>query len=501
VFRSTHRLMLFDYLRIPFTVEPAASGVAPAPGVADRIVWARLTPARPGRPSLFWPRAAPLPRDQASTPAIRRFRLGDDVLHARLVPDEALAGALTAAGWTRTEPLTDATGDRLGSLWRGADGGLLLPFDPDEVVTVFWSEAFVDAGSEGAGGRARRLAMAAYYGVRPVLPRRLQIAARRLYSRVQARRDFPRWPVEESLHDLFDRVLGWAAELAGAPVPHLAWWPHGHRWALVLTHDVETQDGVRLIPLLRSVEERTGNRSSWNLVPGRYRVDDALVRELQGAGFEVGVHGLHHDGRDLEPGEFERRLPQMRGWAERWGAVGFRSPATHRDWDTMASLPFEYDSSSPDTDPYEPQPGGCGSLLPFPNRGIVELPITLPQDHTLFVILQARDAGVWIDKTDRIRARGGMALIITHPDYTVRAPIARAYEELLNHLADDRDVWRALPAEVAAWWRRRAASSLGWDGATWTVSGPAAGEATVAWSASPAEAFAQAGELPAAAGD
>ena len=503
MFTSTHPLLLFEYLRVPFTVEAAAGVATGVPGLTGGFDWARLSPAQPGGPSLTWPRAAMQSPEPISTPGIRRFRLGDSVLHARLVPDDVLEGALagTGAGWTRAEPLTDETGDRLGSVWRASDGALLLPFDPDEVVTLFWSEGFVDVRSAGTGGgRARRSAMAAYYGVRPVLPRRLQIAARRVYSRVQARRDFPRWPLEESLHEFVDRVLGWATALAGRPVPYIGWWPDGHRWALVLTHDVETADGVQLIPALRSVEERTGNRSSWNLVPGRYRVDDALINELRGAGFEVGVHGLYHDGRDLEPDELERRLPEMRRWAERWGAVGFRSPATHRDWDTMATLPFEYDSSSPDTDPYEPQPGGSCSLLPFPNRGIVELPITLPQDHTLFVILRARDAGVWIEKTDRIRARGGMALMITHPDYTVQAPIARAYEQLLRHVADDPDVWRALPAEVAAWWRRRAASRLTRDGSAWRVTGPAAGEARVAWSVPPA-AGARPGDLSAAAGD
>jgi len=44
-----------------------------------------------------------------------------------------------------------------------------------------------------------------------------------------------------------------------------------------------------------------------------------------------------------------RRPPTLR-WAERWGAVGFRSPATHRNWAVMSVLPFQYDSSSPDTD-------------------------------------------------------------------------------------------------------------------------------------------------------
>jgi hypothetical protein len=235
------------------------------------------------------------------------------------------------------------------------------------------------------------------------------------------------------------------------------------------------------MPLLRHLDRRTGNRASWNLVPHRYRVPDELVADLHADGLEVGVHGLLHDGRDLDPRELPVRLPLMRQWGDRWGAVGFRSPATHRDWRVMSELPFDYDSSTPDSDPFEPHAGGCCSWLPFTNGNVVELPITLLQDHTLFVILRARDGQAWIDKAEYLRARGGMALMITHPDYAEVGPVLEAYEGFLTHFASDTGVWRALPAEVAAWWRRRAASSLVPEGDGWRVVGPAAGEAAVSF--------------------
>jgi hypothetical protein len=247
----------------------------------------------------------------------------------------------------------------------------------------------------------------------------------------------------------------------------------------VLTHDVETGKGRDHVHLMRDLEAERGYRSSWNFVPKRYETADSLVESLKADGFEVGVHGLYHDGRDLESRELlERRLPEIRSYAERWGAVGFRSPATHRDWDLMRLLPFDYDSSSPDTDPFEPQSGGCCTWLPFENGDLVELPITLPQDHTLFVILQ-RDEGAWIEKADELRTRGGMALLITHPDYMIESERLEAYTRFLDRYADDESAWRALPCEVSAWWRRRAASSIERDGDGWRVSGPAAGEATV----------------------
>src|SRR5205814_442682 len=111
------------------------------------------------------------------------------------------------------------------------EAGVFLPFDPDEVMLNFWAERYVTRGGPGVRQRA-------YYAVRPLLPRRVQIALRRLYSRVQRRTPFPRWPVEESLHGFVDRLLGWAADVAGEPVPYLAPWPAGRSWAFVPTHDV-----------------------------------------------------------------------------------------------------------------------------------------------------------------------------------------------------------------------------------------------------------------------
>jgi hypothetical protein len=479
MFTTSHPFLLFDHFRVPYDVDQDLLPDAGLLQVADR--WSVLAPSTPGSPSLSWPLLSESPGVDGPS-RMHRFRIGPLLLHGRLLADELLAQALAASpkGWRRADVLCDEDGRPLGAVWCAVDGSIVTPFDPDEVVTTFWSERYAEVDGLSSR-RVRSAAMAAYYGVRPLLPRRLQIGMRRLYSRVQAKTACPRWPVEDSLHAFLDTVLGWAGSLAGGPVPWIAPWPSGRTWALVLTHDVETMEGVRRMSVLRDLEASRGYRSSWNFVPGRYSVDDGLVAELQYQGFEVGLHGLYHDGRDLEPSELPRRLPEMRRYAERWGAVGFRSPATHREWETMATLPFDYDSSSPDTDPYEPQPGGCCSWFPFYNRSLVELPITLPQDHTLFVILRARNGQAWIDKAERIRSRGGMALLITHPDYVDQGPIAAAYEQLLAHFEQDEQVWRALPGDVARWWRRRAASRIEPDGSSWHIVGAAAGEASISW--------------------
>jgi hypothetical protein len=305
---------------------------------------------------------------------------------------------------------------------------------------------------------------------------------RRLLSHLQTRSAFPRWPVEPALNDFYALLFGLVGEMAPEPVPWLTPWPKGFDWALVLTHDVETVVGYRRLPQVCDLERSLGYRSSWNFVPMGYAVSDDEVSTLLEAGFEVGVHGLHHDGRLFEShATLAERLPAIRRHADRWGAAGFRSPATHRVWKWMPELDFDYDSSYPDTDPFEPYAGGCCSWLPYFNDGLIELPITLPQDHTLFRILGHTDESLWVEKIDHLKRAGGMALLLTHPDYMIDQPLMRAYTRVLELFADDSTVWRALPRQVSAWWRRRFESHIEWSPEGWRVVGPAAGEARISY--------------------
>jgi hypothetical protein len=458
MFTTSQRSVLVDYLRVP------AANV----DVDSRSTLFQAS-AENGR-RLLWPRS------ESPGPA-PEHRLGDLRIFASALTDDEARGVLPSGDWAPAESLVDASGATVAHVWRDANGSVFLPFSPDTALVNLWSEAY-RAGARSAG--AKRAALRAYYRVRPLLPRRVQIALRRQLARVQARTAFPRWPIETAAHDLYDFVLGLLAEVAGEAVPWLAPWPEPFRWALVLTHDVELQKGCDNVALLRDIELAHDLRSAWNFVPRRYETPDATVRDLTERGFEIGVHGLYHDGRDLESRELLlERLPAMHDAARRWGATGFRAPATHRGWDLMPLLGFEYDSSYLDTDPFEPQGGGSCTWWPFPIGDLVELPITLLMDHTLFVILR-RDEGVWADKTRFLRERGGMALLLTHPDYMLDRDRLDVYDRYLATFAGDETMWAALPRDVAAWWRRRAASSIerAEDGG-WRVVGPAAGEARV----------------------
>lgn len=463
MFETTGPVLFFDHFRVPYRVG--------APAADDGFARARRTGT--DHPQLLWPAEAARRWPEAC--AMARHLAGSLPVYARVVPDTILRPRLEGRGWSPDTSVTDAAGDHVASIWRGENGDVVLPFDPGEAIANLWSEAYATAGSSHLHDGIRRLSMTSYYRLRPLMPRRLQIGMRRTFARIQARRAFPRWPVEPALEDLYRLLFRLLADVAGRPVPWLAPWPDGHSWAFVLTHDVDTASGYDHRHLLREVERARGYRSSWNFVPRRYDVDDSAVSELKRAGCEVGVHGLHHDGRDMESlRTLRQRLPEIQSYVRRWGAAGFRSPATHRVHDWMPLFGTEYDSSYPDTDPFEPQSGGCCSLLPYFNGDLVELPITMPQDHTLFEILRSPNEQLWLSKARHVRAADGMALVITHPDYMIDPARLEAYDRYLAAFEDDETAWKALPIEVNRWWRRRAASTLVEDGSDWRIEGPAA---------------------------
>ncbi|HSA00599.1 MAG TPA: DUF354 domain-containing protein [Candidatus Paceibacterota bacterium] len=298
-------------------------------------------------------------------------------------------------------------------------------------------------------------------------------------------------------------------------------WPDGKQFALVLTHDVEGSDGLAKIRPLIELERSLGFRSCFNLIPeGSYKVSPELRNEILAAGCEIGVHDLYHDGRlFLSRGEFVRRAPRINHYIREWGVAGFRSGFMLRNLEWLHDLELEYDASTFDTDPFEPQPIGQNNIFPFwvpnPNfdpdltpplshapsgrgqgeeassvrgnpasipsptdlpsqtpdhrhtdvpthrhAGYVELPYTLPQDSTLFLLLREPNPDIWLRKLDWVAEHGGMALVNVHPDYmrfdgeresSTTYP-ASHYRQLLQYAVAKygSKMWNPLPREVAS---------------------------------------------------
>jgi peptidoglycan/xylan/chitin deacetylase (PgdA/CDA1 family) len=210
---------------------------------------------------------------------------------------------------------------------------------------------------------------------------------------------------------------------------------------------------------LAELEEQYNIRSAWYFVPASYRIDHGVLNSLRERGHEVGVHGYNHDGRLFANQQiFEQRSQHINAIAKAWQASGFRSPMMHRHLAWMQDLDIAYDASFFDIDPYQAMPGGVGGVWPFIAGRFVELPCTLPQDHTLFVTLNQPGIDVWRKKHELIRRLRGMAMYLIHPDYLETPRQWDYYRSLLEYLNTIENDWRCLPHEAAQWWKLRQSS-------------------------------------------
>ncbi len=247
-------------------------------------------------------------------------------------------------------------------------------------------------------------------------------------------------------------------------------WPDERRFAFVLTHDIEGRRGLDRCRELAALEMQSGFRSSFNFVPeGEYETPRDLREFLTAHGFEVGVHDLRHDGKLFAShNKFRRYAQRINHYLAEWGSAGFRSGFMLHNFDWLRDLDIGYDASGFDTDPFELQPDGTNTIFPFwvgrgDNSGFVELPSTLPQDSTLFLLLRESGIDTWVRKLDWIARHGGMALVDAHPDYMgfdgVRSSseyTVQIYRDFLEYVAGRyrQEAWFALPGEVATYIRQ-----------------------------------------------
>jgi hypothetical protein len=344
-----------------------------------------------------------------------------------------------------------------------------------------------------------------YYGLKPFIPQSLRTAIRRKLATRLRRNIGDVWPI-----------------MPGSERPPEDWpgWPQGKKFAFVLTHDVESEAGLNRCRCLMELELELGFRSSFNFIPeGDYQVPAELRQELTATGFEVGIHDLKHDGWLFASRRtFKRGAERINHYVREWGVSGFRSGFMFRNLDWLHDLDVQYDASTFDTDPFEPQPDGRHTIFPFwvsapltghsefrdwrsegkaqssngtdqkaeardqrsdligrisearpqssagtgqsirSGGGYVELPYTLPQDFTLFVLLQEKTPEIWLRKLDWIAQHGGMALVDVHPDYLcfddAPGPMqypASHYKFFLDYVNRQYSgaFWNARPSDVA----------------------------------------------------
>ena len=317
-----------------------------------------------------------------------------------------------------------------------------------------------------------------YYFVRPILVTAIRKYIQRVYLSGWKKLTIPQWPVDTTVDDLLGQLLFGmlGAEATTKRIPFVWFWPDGASSCAVMTHDVETETGLKYCASLMDIDATFGIPASYQIVPeDRYHASAAFIDEVKRRGCEVNVQDLNHDGLLFRnEREFRRRAKQINAYADKFGARGFRSAALYRNHDWLTALRFEYDMSVPNVAHLDPQRGGCCTVLPYFIDHMLELPVTMTQDYSLFHILNQYSIDLWKRQIELIRQKNGLITFITHPDYLTNESARAVYRELLSYLSALRKgerLWIATPGEVNDWWRQRAQLRVVEEGTGWRIVG------------------------------
>jgi len=374
----------------------------------------------------------------------------DDLVPVRIVSVDHGSRAAWAEGMHVHLPASVL--DRTG--WRhalGPTGDLRVPADPvpiseEDVARLREHCAFTDRPPIGA-----RLPF--HYHRVPGWARSVAASAIGRWNRRRAGSwaAFPEWPIDLSADVLND--LGDATPTFGG----------GGLTPVVLTHDIDSAEGLtNLVGQFLPLEEAVGARSTSFVVPCAWPLDHNLIGELRARGHQLGVHGCDHRGLTpfAAPEERQRRLDAARGFAERYGTLGYRAPSLLRTRPLLRDLGsrYQYDSSIPTSGGLFPVPNnGCATARPFLVEGIVELPLTLPRDGSLRFLGYSPDeiVRIWTECADIVSRGRGAVVLLTHCErrFSGNPRMLDAYRRFLAFIAEAGDRFRFVTA--ASLWRER----------------------------------------------
>jgi hypothetical protein len=210
----------------------------------------------------------------------------------------------------------------------------------------------------------------------------------------------------------------------------------------------------------------------------------ALVRRFAERGVEFAIHGLVHDDHAaLDLQEQRARLAKAKALFERAGVAyaGFRAPylrANSATAEAIRSADLRYDSTravafpvlAPDLehgprgapwrralDFYGASRAGEMVVRPTLQRGVVELPVAVPDDEIMVDRLHLNadaQASAWSAILALTHTRGELFTLQLHPERIFEC--AQALETVLAQARRALPpVWIATLDEIAAWWLRR----------------------------------------------
>lgn len=276
---------------------------------------------------------------------------------------------------------------------------------------------------------------------------------------------FPAWPNDNSADFLKELTLN-AAALVGIKKQAKPVWPNGKKFAVALSHDVDTKGGFSLMESFAEVEESFGMRATYNVLTNHYRLDENILDRLKGRGHELGWHGYNHDNMlpFLPEEKIEKRFEENSDFFARYNVRGMRSPCllTSDALDRTAEKFMDYDSSIPDTGVFVSGSNdftGCCSIFPYAKGELLEIPMTMPMDADLQYLGYTPDMilKAWKEKLGWIKKLGGVAVLNTHVDkhYSGNSTMIKTYCRFLESLSKESTAWLANTAEIAEHWKKR----------------------------------------------
>ena len=242
---------------------------------------------------------------------------------------------------------------------------------------------------------------------------------------------------------------------------HRKTWDHKPS-VCVLTHDIDTKEGLQRSGKVKKLEEKYDLPSAWFIPSKQYSLDRETIEKLENNG-EVGSHDIKHDGRlsHLSKKKLTERLREGKKSLESMTnhpVEGFRAPLlqhTSRILFGLGECGFKYDTSIPTWEPKHPRtmsPHGIGTLFPIRIEGMNEIPITIIQDHQLLHVLclTPKEAITeWLSNMTLIKELGGTCVFLSHPEYGLLDMQGLPfYEELLNTLASDIQLLVVPPKKI-----------------------------------------------------
>jgi hypothetical protein len=427
-------------------------------------------------------------------PLVRYYRCPADLVRYKVA--EPLS---RAEGFFRIGPSTIAFGRCSGSQpakqfeadlhdalinARISNGIISLPFDPAEVSDNLRCELYTD---DWRSTLPLSAIAQLYYLIRPILPVVVRRHLQKIHLKVRSDNPFPRWPVDSSVDDMFGQVLLLALKSQSlVEIPFIWFWPDGAPSGGFMTHDVESKLGRDYCATLMSIDDTYGIKASFQIIPeNQYLVRPEFLDMIRSRGFEIGVHDLNHDGHLYKSrNQFLERAAKINAYGAEFQAEGFRAAVLYRKQLWYDALRFSFDMSVPNVATYDPQRGGCCTIMPYFIGNILELPVTMIQDYTLFNILDDHSINIWKQQLDILVKKNGLINCIVHPDYVIGTRERKVYEELLIYMArlrEEQGVWITTPSEVNRWWRAREKMNLTLRSGKWQIEGLGSERARVAF--------------------